>query len=91
MKIPQHLKDKELWQLILIGFIIIFCLHSCTTSNIHYSGNYTVSAVQGDTVHFSGISSHYKVVGSQFVKGQRVALKRTWNKSKVNVLLIVKK
>ena len=91
MKIERFWESKTFWQFLAIG-LLIMCMASCTSTNtLHYSGKYKVIAVQGDTVRFKGISSPYLIVGNEFKIGQRIALKRTWNKSKVNVLLTVKK
>ena len=89
MKIERFWESKTFWQFLAIG-ILIMCMASCTTSHLHYSGKYTVIAVQGDTVQFKGISSPYLIVGNEFKIGQRIALKRTMNKAKANVLLTVK-
>lgn len=77
-------EKRNLIKLIMIG-IVILMMFSCTSSHLHYSGNYRIDSLEGDTVTFKGVRGRYSIPNEGLKNGQRIYLKRTYQREKVNV------
>lgn len=63
-----------------IMFAMAVAQSSCTTNrytHLHYSGEYVVESVSGDTVKFRNVREKYVMPGTNFKPGQKVFMQKT--------------
>ena len=73
--------------LIALAVIALICF-SCTNTNLVHSGRYKIKSLNGDTCTFYNVEGVYTIPSKGLKKGQKVYLKRTYQKEKANVILI---
>lgn len=76
-------ETKNTIKLLVIAFIMAamaVAQSSCTTNrytHIHYSSQYVVQSVSGDTVKFRNVREKYVMPGTNFKPGQKVFMQKT--------------
>ena len=81
------LNNRNLWKLVLIGTLIM-CMSACKSSHLHYSGNYTITSLEGNVATFKEVKGKYSLPTKGLKIGHKIPLKRTYQKDKENVFLV---
>lgn len=84
---PTFLTNRNFWKLVLVGTIMLM-MNACSSSHLHYSGTYKITSIEGNVVTFKGVNGKYSIPKEGLTIGQKIPLKRTYQKEKTNVYLV---
>jgi len=83
----KHFKQKYLWQLLLFAALVLI-MASCSYSHLHYSKNYRVKSLEGNTVTFYRLDGKYSIDTTGLKIGAKIYLQRCKGNQLPNVIRI---